>query len=207
MIRQKSTGPIAPTTHFGQSISSLVQKVDWVPMGWQCVYRKMIVRLRATICPRRSDLILFARPVTPHGLNICLSDDDEAIEGILRKTNKTMACTCSMCGKKGRPVRVGTVRNTLCATCFAPRQLHQEVKRLLKRLDPTRTPPDVEKIFTFDDLAPCLRMVIPESSWSKLNCDQSGLHFRCVARQDLLDLKPKLDAVQAFLNELIENDK
>ena len=207
MTRQKSTGPITPTTQFAQSIDSLMQKVDWVPMGWQRVYREMIVRLRRTICPRRSALILVVRPITLHGLNICMSDDDDAIEGIIRKTNKTMSCTCSICGNKGRRVRVGTVRNTLCATCLAPRQLQQEVKRLLRRLDPTRVTPDVQKIFAFDDLAPCLRMVIPESSWSKLNCDQSGLQLRCVARQDLLDLKPKLDAVQAFLNELIEIDK
>ena len=203
MSKQKSNYCITQTTQFGQSIDSLVQKVDWVPVGWQRAYRKMILRLRGTICPGRADLIFVVRPITIHGLNICMSVEDQTVEGIIRKTNKTMACTCSICGKKGRRGRVGTVRHTLCATCLAPRQLQQEVKQMLRRLDPKRITPDVKRIFTFDDLAPCLPMLIPESSWSKLTCDQSGLQLRCVARLDLLDLKPKLNDIQKFLSELI----
>lgn len=180
----------AGLTAFESSLKALDRGTTNVPMGWRSAYQRCLQHLSQMSCRKRADLRL-AGPVVANGdIAVAASRSDRSVEGVLRKLSMQVRCHCELCGRNARLRSIGLRSRAMCAECFAPVALQDDISGLLDRL---RDGPDSLPVLFACDLPQRVLACIPESIWRQ-NQSTPGHDSKYLARQDLQDWLSKLVA-------------
>ena len=122
----------SPHTPFHESLATLNQRVEMIPIGWQRLYADMRMRLYAAYCEGREPIVFLGAYEQDGHLCVESHAPDFVIQGILRKARMKARCTCTECGQPGRRRELEDWREAvLCGGCAGPRLLRLEIQRLL----------------------------------------------------------------------------
>lgn len=173
--RSASTPGPDPTPY---AHSLTVLRRSSVPAGWRPVFDDAVRRLQGMDCPQRSDLRVTGPWIDNGQLAFSLSRVDRCVDGLVRRTAAQLQARCELCGRSGRMRLLGIRSRVLCAECFAPRALEQDINRLL---DEGRAQ---EPIVFEADVPPRIRAVVRPDSWRE-HRDAHGHLVRYLLREDL----------------------
>ncbi len=186
-----------------ESIALLNGRVGWVPQGWMLIYYDM---LRALL-NLDEDIHEAANIIGPWIDNTTIefttSNSSAVVTGILRKASRRSQCTCSVCGAPGKLRRFeDDEQRVLCANCFAPREIAQQLALWIPRLE---NPAFVrsEQVFFVDDFNSAFLVLIAPDSWRWLPDPLDGEVSPFVQSKDLLKLVPNFKNLYAHVQDII----
>jgi len=102
---------------------------EWVPKGWERIFRDTVRNLIAARTPDRDlSLLTMSVETTDGALEIDMLSHDRVLGGIMPKCLQRSKATCSQCGRRGLPRQLGGCEvDVLCASCGAPRILKRAI--------------------------------------------------------------------------------
>lgn len=134
-------------SNFGPSLNRLESRLEWVPHGWQIPFADMLVKLHAVDCYSRTQINLSGPYVSESSMMIDIEPSDSVVAGIVRKAMMVTECTCYQCGALGRRRKLDLGDRILCPSCFAPRLMSQQLRKVCALLaGPDVSQSDARKI-------------------------------------------------------------
>ena len=186
------------TSRFKDQIDLLESQIGDVPLGWHPIYRHAIRSLRAVDCPKRNG-IEFSEPVFGRGsltVAVYYAITDKVASGIFYKLSKRSECTCQRCGRTyGTSFRKGC-HETLCTKCYVRVSLSDAISQWVR---PVYYYPD--PLIEFDSLPLNIKLLIPSYKIKTLWLASSNQKIDYVKPTDLEHQRPKLEAMQRYLDE------
>jgi hypothetical protein len=189
-------------TAFSGGIQELNRRAAMPPLGWQKIYFKMLMKLQAINCRRRSKIELWGATMEKGEIDIVFSKVDRVINGILRKTKARMQSTCEICGRYGKPVALENGSKVLCSKCLAPRKLKSQIDDFFETVNDDDFA-EKGNIFSRDDFDDRFLKLIPQEDWSRVKSHEHCIEVDCITADRLLQLKPRLFALRTYLDHQI----
>jgi hypothetical protein len=203
-VASVSFGAAAPAgagMGYAAQLRGLALVAQSLPPGWRTVYAKAMRKLAAMETPARFDLEISGPLYEAGDLAFHVSRPDRAVQGVLGKLIRQLACRCWICAKAARPRRLGLMLMPLCAECHAPRALRAEIAALLRDLQRVTNEP-TPGVRPASSLSPQLRTIIPPLMWRQIRADEGDAVATFLTWDDLRDASPALAGFQAHLADL-----
>lgn len=190
-----------------KSIAALNRRIGWVPKGWVPIYQNMVKSLVSLKDDVHEDATIVGPWIEDAKMEFTSRNLTPVLAGILRKTMQRSLCTCKKCGLPGKLRNFGEeAQQVLCARCFAPRELVDQLAKWIPRLQSADFL-ESESVIVVDDLEPAFLALIPESQWRWLSDGSDGDALPYLLSKDVADLLPELKNLQTLVMEMATADE
>ncbi|MDO8778133.1 MAG: hypothetical protein Q7K57_57330 [Burkholderiaceae bacterium] len=193
-------------TTLEKNLQLLEGRIEWVPFGWVAIYQEMIVRLSSLDRRAHGDAEVHGPWIDDVEMRFTAYQADAAVTGILSKATRRSHCTCKVCGGAGRVRNCAGDQTVLCARCYAPRELSEQLGSWLQRLYSPRFS-ELGEVFCVNDFEPALLTVIPEVKWRWLPDRLRDDAIPFLLSEDLLTMIEDFECLLEHINsEVLVNE-
>lgn len=189
-----------------KSIAALNRRIGWVPKGWVSIYQKLVKSLLSLKDDVHDNATIVGPWIEDAKMEFTSRNLTPVVAGILRKTIQKSLCTCKDCGQPGKLRNFGEeAQQVLCARCFAPRELADQLAKWIPRLQSVDFL-ESESVIVVDDLEPAFLALIPQTKWRWVLNGLDGDALPYVLSKDLVLLLPDLKKLHSLVIEMASVD-
>jgi len=190
-----------------KSIALLNRRIEWVPKGWIPLYQDLVKSLMNLNGDIHGDVKVVGPWVEGERMEFTSRNLTPVVAGILRKTTRRSQCTCSLCGHLGKLRSFGEeTREVLCARCYAPRELADQLATWIPRLESDDFL-ESESVVVIDDLDTAFLALIPQTKWRWVSNGLDGNLLPYILSKDLVNLLPDLKKLHLLVVEVVSADE
>jgi hypothetical protein len=190
-----------------KSIALLNRRIGWVPKGWVPIYQELVKSLMNLNDDPHGEVRVVGPWVEGGRMEFTSRNLTPVVAGILRKTTRRSQCTCNHCGHPGKLRSFGEeTREVLCARCYAPRELAEQLASWIPRLDSADFL-ESESVLVVDDLDPAFLALIPHTKWRWVSNGVDGEPLPYLLSKEMVDLLPDLKKLHSLVVEMASADE